>query len=118
MESLSPRQVQGIVALLATVVISALIGGLDQRALVLAGMVALVGAAAVLYAGGGGGASRDTLDKLGRAARQVLDGQPPQAPPGATAELARVYDTFGEIVEAHSSARARDRETMTQAVQS
>jgi methyl-accepting chemotaxis protein len=121
MDSLSPRQVLGIVAVFAAFVACAALGAFDQRALLPAGILTLVGVAAILYGGTGGGLSRGTLDRLHASARQLLDGQRPSTPSGVTPDLARVYEALTEVADAHSQAVAtstRSREALAQTAQS
>src|SRR6476659_1380800 len=103
MDSLTPRQVLGIVAVFATFIVCAVLGAFDQRGLMLLGLVTLVGAAAVGYAGSGG-VSRGTLDRLQNSARQLLDGTRPTTPAGASPELTRLYEALAEVADAHSHA--------------
>ncbi|HSU39453.1 MAG TPA: methyl-accepting chemotaxis protein [Polyangiaceae bacterium] len=120
MDSLTPRQVLGMVAVFATFIVCMALGTFDQRALMLTGLVALVGIGAIAY-GGSGGMSRSTLDRLQTAARQVFDGQRPTAPAGATADLLRIYESLGELADAHSQALAsnnRSRDALNQTAQS
>jgi methyl-accepting chemotaxis protein len=96
------------------------LGSFDQRALMLTGLVALVGMGAIAYAGGGG-LSRGTLDRLQSAARQAHDGQRPSVPAGAGPELVRVYEALAELADAHAEAVAagsRSRDVLTQTAQS
>ncbi len=98
----------------------AAVGGLDQRALMLAGLLTLVGVGAIAYAGGGG-SSRATFDRLHASARQLLEGQRPNVPAGVTPEVARVYEVLGEVADVHSQAinsNNRSREALAHAAQS
>jgi len=120
MDSLTPRQVLGMVAVFATFLVCMAIGTFDQRTLMLNGLVALVGIGAIAY-GGGGGMSRGALDRLQVAARQVFEGQRPTAPAGASPDLLRVYESLGELADAHAQAltsNTRSRDALNQTAQS
>jgi len=110
MESLTPRHVQGIIAVVAAFLLAALIGGFEQRTLMLGGIVTLAAVAALSYAGGGG-VGRSVLDRLNAATRQVLEGQRPALPPGSGPELVRFYETLGELAEAHAQATSSGQRT-------
>jgi methyl-accepting chemotaxis protein len=104
MESLTQRQVLGIFALLATVLVTWLMAGFEQRQLVYGAMIALVGVAAIASSGGG---AKEPLERIRSALRQVLDGKRPEAPAAAGPELAKVYDVLGDLADVLGS-RARD----------
>jgi methyl-accepting chemotaxis protein len=109
-----------MVAVFAAFLVCTALGTFDQRALLLCGLIALVAIGALFYAGAGGMA-RSTLDRLQSAARQALDGQRPSAPSGSGPDLVRVYETLGELAEAHAESLAtgaRSRDALTQAAQS
>jgi methyl-accepting chemotaxis protein len=117
MESLTPRQVQGIVALFAIVVVGGALSGFDQRQLILASVVAIVGVLAILYAGGG--SSKLEFERLRNATRLVLDGRAPEVPPGSPPDVARLYELLAEVADTHARSvrgRAQDREMLAGAV--
>jgi len=120
MDSLTPRHVQGIVVVVAAFLLAALLGGFDQRTLMLGGLVTLAGVVAVAMTGGGG-LSRGVLDELHAATRQALEGQRPAARPGASPELARMYEALGAVADAHAEALQashRSRAALAQTAQS
>jgi len=114
MESLTPRQVIGIAALLVTVFITCLMAGFEQRQLVFGAMVAVVGAVAIASAGGGG--SRQSLERVRTAARQLLDGRRPEAPTSGDPELMRVFEALTDVAEA-LQARQRDTDVIADNIQ-
>ncbi|HEV8551456.1 MAG TPA: methyl-accepting chemotaxis protein [Polyangiaceae bacterium] len=119
MDSLTPRHVQGIIAVVAAFLVAALLGGFEQRTLMLGGIVTLASVAALSYAGGGG-LGRGVLDRLHTATRQALEGQRPAVPAGATPDIARLYESLSELAEAHGQATTqaqRARETLGQTAQ-
>jgi methyl-accepting chemotaxis protein len=97
MESLTPRQVLGIVALLATVFVTCLMAGFDQQQLIFGLMVGLVGTASIVFAGGG--SSREPLERIRSSLKQVLDGRRPETPASASREVARVYEVLGDVAD-------------------
>jgi methyl-accepting chemotaxis protein len=120
MDSLTPRHVQGIVVVVAAFLLSALLGGFDQRSLMLGGLVTLAGIAAVAFTGGGG-LSRGVLVELHAATRQALEGQRPAARPGASPDLTRMYEALGAVADAHAEALQashRSRAALAQTAQS
>jgi methyl-accepting chemotaxis protein len=115
MESLTPRQVLGIGALAAALLVTSLMAGFDQRQLVYGFAIALVGAGAIAYAGGG--ASKEPLERLRSAARQVLEGRRPEPPPSAPREIAQVYEALGEVSDI-LTARLKESEVISDSMQS
>jgi methyl-accepting chemotaxis protein len=72
-------------------------------------ILGLVGSVAVWLAGGSGGAPEgESLEPLRGAVRRVLDGKKPDAPAGATPDLARFYDELAEVSETLIELRERD----------
>jgi methyl-accepting chemotaxis protein len=120
MESITPRHVQGIIAVVAAFLVAALLGGFEQRSLMLGGIVALASVGALMFTGGGG-LPRGMLDRLHGATREALEGRRSSAPSGASPEVTRIYEALGEIADAHAEAAAagnRARETLAQTVSS
>jgi len=122
MESITPRHVQGIIAVVAAFLLAALIGGFEQRSLMLGGIVALAAVGALVFTGGGGGGlSRGVLDKLHGAMQEALEGKRTTTPAGSPPDVARLYAALGEIADAHAETTAasnRQRETLAQTVTS
>jgi len=117
MESITPRHVQGIIAVVAAFLVAALLGGFEQRTLMLGGIVALAAIGALMFTGGGGGPSRGVLDRLHGATREALEGHRTPAPSGSSPDVTRIYEALGEIADAHAEATAasnRARETLAQ----
>ena len=91
MESITPRHVQGIIAVVAAFLLAALIGGFEQRSLMLGGIVALAAVGALVFTGGGGGGlSRGVLDKLHGAMQEALEGKRTTTPAGSPPDVARL----------------------------
>jgi methyl-accepting chemotaxis protein len=91
--TLSPKQIIGVLTCLA-------VGAGFMLYAKEAGpfFVAIVGAAAILFAGGGGPAG-PSLTGLVDAAQRASSGERPTAPAGAPPELQRVYDTLATVAE-------------------
>jgi methyl-accepting chemotaxis protein len=115
MESLTPRQVLGIGALAAALLVTSLMAGFDQRQLVYGFAIALVGAGGIAYAGGG--ASKEPLERLRSAARQVLEGRRPEPPPSAPREITQVYEALGEVSDI-LTARLKESEVISDSMHS
>src|SRR5262245_50812344 len=104
MDKISPRQLMGIVLVIGAVVIAATAGQYDQRELGMLILVGVAGVFGVIYGGGAGGASRDTLERLRSAVRRIGEGRHPEAPPGTAEDVRRVYEALGELSETHTAA--------------
>jgi methyl-accepting chemotaxis protein len=119
MDKLSPRQLLGILGIIAAGLIAAAMGGFDQRHLALLALVVVAGLIAVLYGGGASGASRDSLERLRNAVRRVAEGRHPDPPPNTSEDVRRVYEALGELAESHATVLASSaniRQTTEQAV--
>jgi methyl-accepting chemotaxis protein len=118
MDKLSQRQLIGILLVVGAAVLVAATGGYNQIELGLLGVVVVAGIIGVLYGGGAGGASRETLERLRTAVRRIGEGRHPDAPPGTADDVRRVYEALGELSETHATilaAGARDRKMIEQA---
>jgi methyl-accepting chemotaxis protein len=106
MARLTQRQVLALLVLAATAVVSGAGVGFDPRFIMFLALLWVVASGAVVLAGSEGGLPPEALDGLRTAARRMAEGRRPDAPPGATRELAGVYDALGEAFDARSRAGA------------
>jgi methyl-accepting chemotaxis protein len=104
MDSLTPRQVLGFVIVIAAFVLGIAVAGFESRSMLGVGLAALAGIGAVAFGGGGGGVPREALSRLRSATRKMVDGKVPEAPAGASPEVAEVYEALVELAEAHAEA--------------
>lgn len=104
MDSFTPRQLLGFVIVLLALFIGAATAGFESRSMIAAGVVALGGLFAIGLGGGGGGVPREALTRIRAAARKILDGKQPEAPEGASPEIAAVYEVLAELADAHAEA--------------
>ena len=107
MDSFTPRQLLGFVIVLIALFIGGATAGFESRSLIAAGVAAVGGLFAIGLSGGGaGGVPREALTRLRSAARRILDGKLPEAPEGASPEIAAVYEALAEVAEAHEAAQS------------
>jgi methyl-accepting chemotaxis protein len=120
MDKVSQQKLMGILLVVGVAVLVGAAGNFATHQLALLALVAVAGSLAVVFSGGGGGASRDTLERLRTAVRRIGEGRHPDAPPGTADDVRRVYEALGELSENHTAilaASARDRQVTEQAGQ-
>src|SRR5262245_44957066 len=106
MPPLAQRQVYGIILLLVAAF------GVDmitREAAPYAGVVAAIGAFALVW--GGGGAAGPSLTPLRDAIERARGGKRPEPPPGASLEMVELYAGLGRLAEdnAELTRLARDK---------
>ncbi len=99
---LSFKQITGVLTLLVAGVAGMLLAK-DAGPYIVA--MAVAGAIAVVFAGGGGG-SGASLQGVAEAARRAAEGEKPSAPANATPEVLQVYEALATLAEQRRKERA------------
>src|SRR5512140_4045046 len=105
MDSIPQRQVLGaVIVLIGAVLVLEL--GPSQMPWALSAIALVAGLGAVWVAGSAGQGSGGELESLGQSVRRVLEGKRPEAPPGSSVEVLRLYDDLGELRDALGEQKA------------
>jgi methyl-accepting chemotaxis protein len=114
MDSIPQRQLLGFLIVLVGTFLVYVIGP-TQTPWFPAAILLVAGLGAVWVAGSGSRGPALDLEPLRQAMRRVLDGKRPEAPPGSSVEVLRLYDDLGELRQALEERSARFAEIERQA---
>lgn len=104
MTRLTPRQVLALLALAAVAVAMWVAAGTDPRFASYALVVAIAGAAAVVFsAGDGNSVPAEDLSTLRATVRRMAEGKRPEPPSGAPITLIGVYEALGDTFDSRSN---------------